>query len=509
MRSKRAIYNIITNLILQVATILYGFVVPKVIIDTFGSDVNGLVTSITQFLGYITFLESGFGPVVKAMLYNVIAKKDHRSIAGILKTAEKFFRKIALIFVLYIVVLCFVFPLLVKSDFDAVFTISLVVIIGISTFAEYFFGMTYRLFLQAEQRMYVVSIIQTITYVLSVAAVVVLALVGQDILIIKLVSGLIFILRPILQNLYVKKKYHINFHDASSDYPIKQKWDGLAQHIAAVIRDNTDVTVLTIFTTLAEVSVYSVYYLVVFGIRRVILAFNSSLDASFGDMIAKKEDENLRKKFSAYELIYMIIITTVFVCAFLLITPFVKLYTEGVTDADYIQPVFGYLLVLSGFVFAIMIPYSSLSLAAGHFKETRRGAWVEAITNIVVSVILVIKFGLIGVAIGTAVAMSIRMIEFVYHANKYILKRRIWSSAKKILISVAVTTVITVFLQIFYHPNPGEYLSWIIDAMIIAAITIVIITVAYVAFCRKEISIVVEQIKKILGRSRNKLKRIR
>ena len=86
MRSKRAIYNIITNLILQAATILYGFVVPKVIIDTFGSDVNGLVTSITQFLGYITFLESGFGPVVKAMLYNVIAKKDHKSIEGILKT---------------------------------------------------------------------------------------------------------------------------------------------------------------------------------------------------------------------------------------------------------------------------------------------------------------------------------------------------------------------------------------------------------------------------------------
>ena len=311
MRSKRAIYNIITNLLLQGAMILYGFVVPKVIIDAFGSDINGLVTSITQFLGYITFLESGFGPVVRATLYDVIAKKDDRVIKGVLKTTEKFFRRIASIFIVYIFVLCLVFPLIVREKFDTIFTVSLVVIIGISTFAEYFFGMTYRLFLQAKQKMYVVSLIQTISYVLSIAAVVILALIGQDIIVIKLVSGLLFMLRPILQNLYVKKKYHIYLNDVQDSCPIKQKWDGLAQHIAAVIRDNTDVTVLTVFTTLAEVSVYSVYYLVVFGIRRILLAFSNSFDASFGDMIAKKEDENLRKKFSAYELLYMLIITAV------------------------------------------------------------------------------------------------------------------------------------------------------------------------------------------------------
>lgn len=498
MRSKNAIRNIVTNLLLQGAMILYGFVVPKIIIDYFGSDVNGLVTSITQFLGYIAFLESGFGPVVRATLYNAIAKKDRNVIVGILKTTEKFFRRIAIVFILYIAILCIVFPLIARADFDAIFTISLVIIIAISTFAEYFFGMTYRLFLQAEQKMYVVSIIQILSYVLSVIAVVVLALLGQNVLVIKLVSGLIFVLRPVLQNLYVKKKYHINLREVKEEHPIKQKWDGLAQHIAAVIRDNTDVTVLTVFTTLAEVSVYSVYYLVVFGIRRVLLAFSSSLDASFGDMIAKKEDENLRKKFSAYELIYLVIITTVFVCAFLLITPFVMIYTNGVTDADYMQPVFGYLLVLSGFVFAIMIPYSSLTLAAGHFKETRKGAWVEAGVNVLVSVVLVVKFGLIGVAIGTVAAMSIRMIEFIYHANKYILKRNIWSSIKKILISVAITTTLSIFIQIFYTPNPDGYLRWIFNALVIAAITITISIIVYVVLCRNEMKTVAAQIKKIM-----------
>ena len=54
MRSKNAIYNILSNLALQFITIIYGFIVPKIIITKFGSEVNGLISSITQFLAYIT-----------------------------------------------------------------------------------------------------------------------------------------------------------------------------------------------------------------------------------------------------------------------------------------------------------------------------------------------------------------------------------------------------------------------------------------------------------------------
>ena len=63
MRSKKAIYNIISNLMLQFVVVIYGFIVPQIIISNFGSSVNGLISSITQFLAYITLLESGFGPV--------------------------------------------------------------------------------------------------------------------------------------------------------------------------------------------------------------------------------------------------------------------------------------------------------------------------------------------------------------------------------------------------------------------------------------------------------------
>ena len=502
MRSKKALLNIVSNLILQVIIVLYGFIVPKIIIGHFGSDVNGLVTSITQFLAYITLLESGFGPVVKAALYKPIADNDQKSIANILHKTEKFFKTIAIIFLIYIFVLCFLYPLLVIKDFEWVYTISLIVIIGISTFAEYFFGMTYRLFLQAEQKTYVISAIQIITYLLAIVIIVLSVKAGMNIHIVKLISGIVFLLRPLLQNYYVKKKYNIKLEIADNNYDLKQKWDGLAQHIASVIHENTDVTILTIFKTLSEVSVYSVYYLVVKGIKSMIQSFTSGIDATFGDMIARNEKKNLQKKFGVYEVIYNTISVFTFTCAIILIVPFISVYTSGISDANYIRQTFGILIVISEYIWAIRLPYNSVVLAAGHFKETRTGAWIECITNIVISIILVNKFGLVGVTIGTIVAMTIRTIEFIYHTNKYILDRSIWYSIKNLLI-VIFETIIIVFIS-SYIPflSNVNYINWLINALMVVAISIIIIFSINVFAYKSEILDVFQLLKKILKKKK-------
>ena len=69
MRSKKALINIISSIILQIVTIISGFIIPKLIISTYGSNINGLLTSITQFLSFIIMLEAGFGPVIKSILF--------------------------------------------------------------------------------------------------------------------------------------------------------------------------------------------------------------------------------------------------------------------------------------------------------------------------------------------------------------------------------------------------------------------------------------------------------
>lgn len=497
MRSKKAIINVISFVLLQLITIVCGFIIPRIIISTYGSEVNGLITSISQFLAFITLLESGFGPVVKSVLYKPIADKDKSTIERILKTSERFFKKISYVFLVYIVILAIVMPMIISNEFDIIYTASLIIIIAISKFTEYYFGMTYKLYLQAEQKNYIVTAIQILTLILNTVLVIVLIKLSVNIQVVKLVTALVFVLRPIIQNIYVKKKYNINLKNAEGNYKIKQKWDGLAQHIAYVIHNNTDIIILTLCSTMTEVSVYYVYSLIVNSVKNVLSSLTSGMDATFGDMIAKGEKENLNKSFKLYEVVYFSIITIVFSATLFLIIPFVKVYTDGITDANYIRPVFAYLIVIAEFIWSIREPYSILTKSAGHFKETRKGAWIEAIVNIVISLILVWNFGIVGVAIGTLVAMLIRTAEFMYHATKHILIRKLKSIIKYILVILVEVTLIAIFVNIIPRIEVLGYLEWIIQAIIVTFISISVVVLINFIVYKKDIKEIMQFSKKL------------
>lgn len=501
MRSKKAIKNIISSLVQQLAVVICGLILPRMIIATYGSNVNGLISSITQFLSYITLLEAGIGPVIKSVLYKPIANKDKKQIEKILKASQKFFNIISYIFIGYLIVLCFVYPTLVNSEFSTGYTVSLLIIISISTFVEYFFGMVYKLYLQAEQKTYITANVQTITTILNTLLSLILIRFGANIQVVKLVSAFIFVLRPVIQNVYVKKKYNINLKNVNEKYELKQKWDGLAQHIAAVIHGNTDVTLLTIFSNTAEISVYTVYLFVVNGVKNLVQAFTGGIDASFGDMYVKNEKETLNKSFKIYELFYYTIITIVFTCTLVLILPFIQVYTKGISDVNYYRPAFAYLIVIAEYIWAIRLPYSSITLAIGHFKQTQKGAWFEALSNIIISIILVGKYGIIGVTIGTLFAMTIRTIEFVYHTSKYILERNQIYSYIHIFITAVQTIIIFVISnKIMQNVIFNSYLIWIKYAIIIMIISCFIILFSNLLLYKNESRELMKTIRKNIER---------
>lgn len=147
--------NTISSLILQVTTLMCGFVLPKIMLNYFGSSVNGLVNSITQFLEIITFLELGVGAVIQSNLYKPLANKDVDEISKIVKSAYKFFRLLAKILLVYIFLLIIIYPNFINNEFSTLFTITLILAMSISSFAQYYFGIVERLLIQADQRGYI------------------------------------------------------------------------------------------------------------------------------------------------------------------------------------------------------------------------------------------------------------------------------------------------------------------------------------------------------------------
>lgn len=490
-RKRKLMLNSASSLIYQAAAIICGFVLPKFFLSCYGSSVNGLISSITQFLGFISLAECGVGAVVQSTLYKPLAENDIVSVSKIVKSSDRFFKRIAYLLLGYTAVLMIVYPFITLDSFDYFFTLILIFVISISTFAQYYLGMTYKLLLAADQLGFIQYTIHTAALVLNTIACIVLMKAGASVQLVKLTTSLIFLVQPVLLSVIAKRKYKLIKNITLTEEPIKQKWNGLAQHIASVVLGSTDTMVLTLLSTLENVSIYSVYHIVVNGVKQIVVSVTNGMQAMLGNMLAKGETEKLNSTFDQIEWILHTIVSFVFSVTAVLIIPFVRIYTKNITDADYIVPAFAYMITLAQAAYCLRLPYNIMVLAAGHYKQTQLSAIIEALINIIVSVVLVFKFGLIGVAIGTFVAMMYRTVYLAYYLSKNILYRKIGNFGKHVItdaITVAALFIIVNAFPDFFALGELNYISWLILAVKTGVTALAVFALINTVFFRSKIT---------------------
>lgn len=483
---RQAKLNIVVTLICQIVTLLCGLIVPKVIIQTFGSEAYGATASITQFLSYITLLEGGIGGVARAALYKPLSQNDIRGISLVVFEIKRFFRIIAYIFVIYVFILACSYKYI--ADFqclDWISTFALVWVISISTFVQYFVGISYSVLLQSAQKTYIINATTLVATLLNAVLVVFLAALNCNLIILKLVSSLVYALRPVALSLYVEKQFNLTECKERSPDVLQQKWTGLGQHFAYFLHSNTDIAILTVLTNLTTVSVYSVYNMVISQIQRFSTSFAAGMEALFGDMLAKKEYIQLNNWFGYYETLISSAVIILFSTTASLIVPFVRLYTANVADADYIQPVFSLFLVLSSVAYCLRLPYHSVTIAAGHFKQTRIAAYGEAGINIILSVLLVEKYGLSGVALATLVATLFRFGYYVVYLSKNILNRGTLLFWKRMLLNIIMFAIIySINMLILQSVQINNYIQWALCGIVFVMIALIIVILLNTYFYR-------------------------
>ena len=206
--------------------------------------------------------------MISAALYKALANNDEEQISVITKTAKRFFDKIGYVFIGYIVALVLIYPYFVRQTFSAGYTISLLLVISISTLTRYLLGLIYRILIQADQKIYFTNIVESIIVVLNAVVVIVLIKNHVPIQVEKLASALIFSVSSLVYYFYVKSKYHLQKDCQYNNDLIKDRWSAFGHHVAASIHFNTDPIILTLFSTVKEVSVYSIYALIVSRSKR-------------------------------------------------------------------------------------------------------------------------------------------------------------------------------------------------------------------------------------------------
>ena len=500
MRTKKAFYNTLTGIIYQVVAIICAFILPRMILSRFGSNYNGVVSSISQFLSWISVLSAGIGGVTRAALYKPLANKDTKQISAIMNATDAFMKKIALIFIGILFIFASVYPFIVKDEFSYIFVFSLTAILGINTFSQYYFGITYQTLLEADQRQYIYTIVRVVTTILGTVMAVIMVLLNFDIRIVYLSSSTIYACNPIFLNIYVKKYYSIDSQVPLDNSTVKQRWDAFAQELAIMVNSNTDIIVLTLFCNIRIVSVYTVYNMIINGVKQLLQTFTTGVGAAFGNMIAQKKDNAyLDESLKLFEFVVINITTVLFSITAMVIVPFVSIYVRGISDVNYLRLGFGYVITLAAMFNCYRIPYQTIVYASGKFRDTRNGSIIEALINIILSVILVQFIGLMGVVIGTLIAAIFRTCQYAIYLSKNIIIRSRLIFIKNIIISLCICIFSVVIFRIVINPETNNYLEWLVLAIKAALIVAFPMLIVDLIFYRNQFNCFLVKLKLIIN----------
>lgn len=502
MRSKKALINIIANLLLQVTVAISGLLLPRFFIIAYGSTMNGMIVSVTQFISYLALVEAGVSAASIVGLYKPLADNDINEINRILSATKRFYYRSGLAYVALLVILVVVYPMLVQNQIDESITRFMIIILATSNLVDYLFLGKYKVLLMANQRGYVMMLAQTLGTILNTVITIVLILEGCNVLLVKLVATIVYILRFVLIYIYVRKHYKfISFKEEPNYAAINQRWAALLHQITGVIVNNTSVVVMTIFLgakALIEVSVYGVYNMVAHALSLLVGSFNTGLQSGFGELLSKGDRQALDKAYSNYEFLTYIVVFWAYTCMAILIMPFIELYTRDFTDAVYVRTEIAIMFVLVGIAQNIRIPSITLICAAGHYKETRWRAILETIIIISVSLLLVKPYGMLGVLIGSFCSFLYRGIDIVYYNTTRIMLGSWKRTLKRIVRNLIVLALLTLAGKPIMTMAMTGYVQWFMWAAITAVVVVVVFTAVNLLIEPQEFKMLMSRLRKVL-----------
>lgn len=435
-RTSRFVQNTISTAAYQLTAMLMGFVTPRLMMLFYGSQVNGLIVSVTEFLTYFRLVEAGLASAAVFSLYKPLSDHDDDAVGAIVSAARHYYNVAGFIFVGITIAFAVIYPLFVPMDtMDSLSVTLLIVAMGISGSLEFFTLSRYRVLLTADQRTFMVSIASMSSLLLSTAVIVVFSYLRVNIIVVRLCASLTIVLRSVILARYVRKQYPtINLkHPKPNKAALSRRWDAMYQQFTTAFHQGAGVMLTTIITRdTAMVSVYGTYHMVTIGLWGILKMTTTGIYSGFGHLLVSGQEKKFQTAYRDFEYLYLAITTVLFACAAVLIVPFVVLYTDAITDANYFVPAIGLLIVLEAITDHGKMPMDLMITASGKFRETRH----HCTAQLIVAVLLGLGLGYLGLQTSVTLAVC------------------------GILSGVILSNILRMCLQLWFIPKHITHLPW-------------------------------------------------
>lgn len=483
MRNK-TITNFIVGLLSQVIILILGLIVPRIILTHYGSDTNGLMNTITQIFTYMALLEAGISQASRNALYKHIINDNRQETSIIMSASRRYYRRIAYIYLVAVVLLSLVVPLILKTQIDYWTIFFFVIFEGLTSVVAFYFVNTWTCLLNASGKTYITNSISLLNKILCYGVRIILALYSINIAFIQIGYFAVSLIQLAIYYVYMKKKYGwIDYKAAPKDYKLPDRNAYIISELTWTIFSSTDLIILSIFVSTSLASVYSTYNMIFVALNGLLNSIYSALNYSLGQTY-HLDIEKYKRLHNIFNSIFIGGMTALMCTAYWLIIPFIKLYTAGVTDINYVYFSLPIMFCLVQLLSWSRYVAGNLINVAGLAKPAVKVNIIEAAINLIGSLILVQFFDIVGVLIATVVALPIKVIYCNYIADIKILRRKPWNTIKILGINYLIFVLAVVVYQ-FVNINIDSYLLFFVYGILFFFIFSIIVIIANIVINRE------------------------
>lgn len=498
MKFKRGLLNITIGLAAQMGVLILGIIIPRLFIMNYGSEVNGLLNSITQMYSYLALMEAGIGQACVNALYKPIVKNQEEYVSAIVNAANMRYRRSSVYYLLGICSMAILYPMMIQSGLDKRYVGLVIFFMGAGNVINFYFSMAIKQLMVAEGKTYIITnisfFIHIIRYVIQIAFI----YAGFDILRLQIAVCLV----ASLQCLILRGYFHKNYRWFRKDEPpamdeLKQSTAFLIHQISSLVFANTDTIILTFFVGLYSVSVYSVYNMVMTAVNVLCDTLNNGLSFLLGQIYHEDRPYYIKLHY-AYHTFYTTFMFAIITVCYVLFMPFIRFYTLG-ADINYEYRYLPLMFCVIQLLSSTRAVSNNLIKIAGHTGKTVCRSLTEAAVNIAVSLFAVRRWGMYGVLAGTIVALLYRANDIILYAEHKLMKRPPGNIYMPVVVNGLIFCMF-VLLRETLDVSIGSFTGFLCYGFIY---TVAILSIYFAVICllfRRDRNFVWQEIRKRLGK---------
>lgn len=411
-RTKKSFRNVVFAMVSQAIVTVIAFVTRTIMVKTIGDENISLNGLFTEVIAALSLAELGIGSAIVYNLYKPLAENDQTKVCQLMTLFKKIYRIIALVTFLIGLALCPIIQYLIRDinyPLSYIRLIYMLFVIQISV--SYLF--TYKAsLLNADQNQHIQAIISTSVRIVG-SIMMIIGLVVSKNYIVYLVLN---IATTIMVNVLISRKVDRLYPYLVEDFglPIEEKEQLFSnvknifvKQLSGKITNSTDNILISVLVSTLYVGKYSYYALIISTFKQFIEQINGGISASVGNLFAVESMERCER--ILFRLTWMLGSMAVFIgtCIYCCVIPFICFWVgeKYILTNDIVL-----VLCLNLFAYIASKPIYLAMHVSGLFKEGRNISIVGSTVNLITSIILGIRWGMLGIFIGTSMTYLIQIV---------------------------------------------------------------------------------------------------